>query len=103
MAVAMVSIVPVGTPDASLSSYVAQCVDIVEKSGLTYELTPMATIIEGDPRRIFDVVLEMHESVFSDRIVRVLTKISLDDRRDKQLTMKGKLASVRRKRGERTD
>jgi uncharacterized protein (TIGR00106 family) len=98
MAVAIVSIVPVGTPDASLSSYVAQCVDIVEKSGLAYELNPMGTVIEGDPKRILDVVLAMHESVFSDRIARVLTKVSLDDRRDKALTMKGKLESVRKKR-----
>jgi len=99
MAVAIVSIVPVGTPDASLSSYVAQCVDIVDSSGLKYELNPMGTVIEGDTARILEVILKMHESVFSDRIARVLTKISIDDRRDKPLSMEGKLESVRRKRG----
>lgn len=98
MAVASVSIVPVGTGDASLSSYVARCVDVVEDSGLKYQLNPMGTVIEGETADILEVVRKMHESVFSDEIVRVLTRISIDDRRDKPLTMEGKLESVSRKR-----
>ncbi len=98
MAVASVSIVPVGTGNASLSSYVARCVDVVEDSGLKYQLNPMGTVIEGETADILEVVRKMHESVFSDEIVRVLTRISIDDRRDKPLTMKGKLESVSRKR-----
>jgi uncharacterized protein (TIGR00106 family) len=98
MAVAIVSVVPAGTPDASISSYVARCIDIVEESGLKYELNPMGTVIEGDPEAIVRVVLAMHESAFDGKIVRVLTSMTIDDRRDKPLTMRGKIEAVERKR-----
>jgi len=32
----------------SVSQYVARVVDVVDKSGLPYVLTPMGTIIEGE-------------------------------------------------------
>ena len=32
----------------SLSQYVARSLDIIDKSGLPYQLTPMGTIIEGE-------------------------------------------------------
>jgi uncharacterized protein YqgV (UPF0045/DUF77 family) len=48
-----------------------------------------------------DNVLEaarmLHEVPFSKGVSRVLTTIKIDDRRDKKLTMKGKVASVVKK------
>ena len=35
----------------SLSPYVARSLDIIDKSGLPYQLTPMGTIIEGGARQ----------------------------------------------------
>lgn len=99
MAVAEVSVVPVGTGSASISKYVAAVVDIVEKSGLRFELNSMGTVIEGDIESILGVVRRMHESTFSEDVVRVLTSVKIDDRRDKALTMGGKLASVKKARG----
>lgn len=99
MAVAQVSVVPVGTPSASISRHVANCLDVLEATGLKYELNPMGTVIEGDLRAILEAIASMHESTFGDGVVRVLTSISIDDRRDKQLSMAGKLAAVREKRG----
>jgi len=42
-------------------------------------------------------VKKMHEGVFGEGVVRVLTTIKIDDRRDRPQTMKGKLDSVKRK------
>jgi uncharacterized protein YqgV (UPF0045/DUF77 family) len=39
----------------------------------------------------------MHEAVLREEVVRVVTTVKIDDRRDKPLTMKGKLDSVRKK------
>ncbi|RLE00057.1 MAG: thiamine-binding protein, partial [Aquificota bacterium] len=50
MAVAEVTVVPLGTGSPSLSVYVAKALKILEQSGLKYQLTPMGTIIEGDPK-----------------------------------------------------
>ena len=58
MAVAQVSVVPVGTPSASISQHVANCLDVLEGTGLKYELNPMGTVIEGELRAILDAIAE---------------------------------------------
>jgi uncharacterized protein (TIGR00106 family) len=94
MAVAEVSVVPVGTGSASISDYVAKAFQIVRESGLKYELSSMATNLEGDIPEIMEVVRKIHESAFEQGAVRVLTALKIDDRRDKPLTMEGKRAAV---------
>ena len=99
MPVAQVTVVPVGTASPSISRHVVHCLDVLEETGLKYELNPMGTVVEGDLREVLDAVASMHESAFGDDVARVITCIAIDDRRDKTLTMAGKLASVREKRG----
>ncbi len=41
------SIVPMGKGE-SVSAYVAQCVEVIDQSGLDYELHSMGTIVEGE-------------------------------------------------------
>lgn len=97
MAVVEISVVPLGTGTPSVSSDVARAVKVLEgEDGLSYEPTPMGTIIEGDLDRIMTVVRRMHEIVFSAGVMRVVTTIRIDDRRDKELTMQGKLAALQR-------
>ncbi len=98
MAVVQVSVVPVGTGSPSISDHVVECLSILEKTGLSFELTPMGTVIEGDLREILEAVAKMHEGTFGGAVARVLTTVIIDDRRDKPLTMSGKLDSVERKR-----
>ena len=97
MAVAEISIVPVGTDSASISTYVATAVKLVQASGLKYELSSMATNLEGDLDSILDIFRKMHESAFEHGAVRVLTALKIDDRRDKDLTIESKKAAVREK------
>ena len=94
MAVAEISVVPVGTGSASISDYVARAFKIVRESGLKYELSSMATNLEGDIPDIVAVVRKIHESAFEQGAVRVLTSLKIDDRRDKPLTMDGKKSAV---------
>lgn len=97
MAVAEISVVPVGTDTASISDYVATALKIVKESGLKYELSSMATNLEGDVGDILEVFRKMHESAFEQGAVRVLTALKIDDRRDKPLTIDGKKAAVKAK------
>ncbi len=94
MAVVEVSVVPIGTDGPSLSDYVAGVLDILEEKGIEYELTSMGTILEGDLEEVLEVVREMHESVFDDEIQRVVTTVRIDDRKDKDLRIEGKIKSV---------
>jgi len=100
VAVVEVTVVPVGTPSASLSEYVAGCVGTLkEAGGIAYQLTPMGTIIEGELDRVLEIIRLMHEQPFKKGIGRVVTTIRIDDRRDKDLTMSGKVAAVEARLG----
>lgn len=99
MAVAEVSIVPLGTGSTSLSEFVAACEkELLEHgTGLKFELTAMGTIIEGDLDLILAVIRRLHEVPFREGALRVSTSIKIDDRRDKQGSIEQKINSVQEK------
>ena len=98
MAVCSISVVPVGTGSTSVSPYVARCHEVLrETKDIKYQLTPMATILEGDLPRIMEILAILHRIPFEEGAKRVLTTVMIDDRLDKALTMNGKTDSVKRK------
>ena len=100
MAMIEVSVVPLGTSTPSVSQYVAGAVRILQSEpDIKYELTAMGTIIEGDMERLLTLAGRMHESAFEAGVMRVVTTIKIDERRDKPLTMNGKIDAVRKKLG----
>ena len=97
MAIAEITVVPSGI-GPSVSDYVVRAIRVIEKhEGVRFRLTPMGTILEGDLDSILDVIRDVHNCAFDDRVKRVLTLVKIDDRRDKELTMEGKLSSVHSK------
>jgi len=96
MAIMEISVVPIGTKGPSLSGYVARAIDILKKeSDIKYQLTSMGTIIEARSiEKLLSVAGKMHSILFSDEVKRVVTTIKLDERKDKDLTMNGKVKSV---------
>ncbi|MCM3312510.1 MTH1187 family thiamine-binding protein [Psychrobacillus sp. MER TA 17] len=102
MAIADVSIIPIGTSSTSVSAYVAyiqQVLDHYEKEKqIRYELTPMSTLIEAELPVLFEVIQKIHEAPFEQGALRTATSIRIDDRRDQPLTMDGKRKSVQEKR-----
>lgn len=98
MAIAEVTVIPVGTGSTSLSAYVAGMQRVLEQQeGIAYQLTPMSTIIEGPLARVFEAVRALHESPFEAGAARVSTSIKIDDRRDKEASCAQKMASVAEK------
>jgi uncharacterized protein (TIGR00106 family) len=98
MAIAEISIVPLGTKTPSVSQCVARAIKVLEKEkDIKYELTAMGTIVEGDLDRILAVVRKMHEETFGDGVARVLTTVKIDDRRDKSQGMKEKVDSLKKR------
>jgi len=95
MALADVTIIPLGTGTPSVSKYVAGTIKTLQREkGIKYEITPMGTVIEGDLDKILAVVKEMHEETFTQGVARVVTIIKIDDRRDKKSSMSGKVESL---------
>jgi uncharacterized protein (TIGR00106 family) len=98
MAIAEISVVPLGTKTTSVSQYVARAVKVLEQEkDIKYEMTAMGTIIEGDLDKILAAVKKMHEGTFGEGVVRVVTTIKIDDRRDKAQGMKEKVDSLKKK------
>ena len=97
MAVVFLTIAPLGTGTPSLSRYVAGVERILRATTLKHQLTAMGTIIEGDLDEILSVVRRMHEHPFTQGAVRVSTSLRIDDRRDKEHTIAGKMASIEEK------
>ncbi|WP_306981053.1 MTH1187 family thiamine-binding protein [Alkalicoccobacillus murimartini] len=99
MAIVDVTIIPVGTEGPSVSDYVASIQEVLQsyEGKITFQLTPMSTLIEGELPVLFEVIQAIHEVPFKNGIKRVATNIRIDDRRDKQQTMESKVASVQSK------
>ena len=97
MAILEISVVPIGTGGTSLSAYVADCLRMLKKEKLRYELSSMGTNIEGDLKDLFKIALKMHQVPFKKGARRVATTIKIDDRRDKKGTLEGKKRAVKDK------
>jgi len=97
MAIVEVSIVPVGTQTPSVSQYVARAVQMLQNEpDIKYELTAMGTIIEGDLERLLTLVGRMHQSAFDAGVMRVVTTVKIDERRDKASSISSKIEAVKK-------
>lgn len=82
-----------------MSEYVARVVDIVDRSGLDYMLTPMGTIVEGESwEQVMSVLKEGFESLKKD-CPRVSITMKIDYREGKEGRLKAKVRSVEEKIG----
>ena len=98
MAIVDVTVIPIGTESPSVSKYVADVQKILDSytDRISYRLTPMSTLIEGDLKDLLEVVQAIHEAPFQAGIDRVATNIRIDDRRDKKVKMDDKLDAVKK-------
>lgn len=94
MALMHLTIIPLGTGSASVGEYVVDIQKALEKSGLPYTLTDMGTTVEGSSKELLILAGQLSEMPFSKGVQRVVTQISLDDRRDKKIELGDKIASV---------
>jgi uncharacterized protein (TIGR00106 family) len=82
----------------SLSAYVARSLDIIDKSGLPYQLTPMGTIVEGEWDEVMALVTTCFQAMSRD-CNRISTSIKIDYRAGKSGRLKGKIRSVESRLG----
>ena len=83
----------------SKSVFVARVLDIVDKSGLEYQLTPMGTIIEGKTvEEVLAVINEAYEELQKD-CERVYSSIKIDYRKGPVGRLNQKVGSVEAKLG----
>jgi len=83
----------------SKSAFVARVLDIVDKSGLEYQLTPMGTIIEGETvEEVLAVINAAYEELQRD-CGRIYSSIKIDWREGPVGRLNKKVGSVEAKLG----
>jgi len=82
----------------SLSHYVARSLDIIDRSGLPYQLTPMGTIVEGEWEQVMALVTACYQTMSQD-CSRISTSIKIDYRAGKSGRLKSKIGAIESKLG----
>jgi uncharacterized protein (TIGR00106 family) len=95
MAIMEISVVPLGLKDTSVGDFVAAVIRHLQQEGIPYELTDMGTLIHGHAARLLKVAQVLHELPFDQGVDRVVTHITIDDRRDKEVHLGDKVKSVK--------
>jgi len=95
--IASLTVIPLGTASTSLSPYVALAVKALRKvKGIRFQVGPISTSIEAETLdELFRAVKVSHEAAFEAGAERVMTTLTIDDRRDvKHVTMLNKVKAI---------
>jgi len=88
---------PRGVGD-SLSPYVARILDVIDRSGVAYQLTPMGTILEGEWDQVMGVVDACFRELERD-CKRIGLNMKVDWRAGGESRLKSKIEHVESKLG----
>ena len=82
-----------GGKGESLSPYVSRILDVIDRSGVSYQLTPMGTILEGDFDTVMGVVSQCFRALEVD-CARIGMNLKMDYRAGPESRLKSKIAKV---------
>ena len=86
------SMSPLGKGE-SVGKYVSRSLDIIDRSGVDYQLNPMGTVLEGDWDEVLSVVRQCFERMRTD-CNRISCTIKVDYRKGHSGRLSSKMASV---------
>jgi uncharacterized protein (TIGR00106 family) len=82
----------------SVSPYIAVIEQVLEESGLTFEVNCNSTNVEGEWEDVFAVIKRCHEVVHGAGAPRIHTCLQVGTRTDREQRMVEKLQSVQKRR-----
>lgn len=86
------SVIPLGVGD-ELKELIAKALSIIDASGLSYKLGAMQTTVEGEPAEVMALITAVHQKML-ELAPRVLTNITIDDRKGWTGRLEGKVKDV---------
>jgi uncharacterized protein (TIGR00106 family) len=94
MIIAELAIFPT-SEGASVSRYIKEVLNVIEKSGLKHETGGMSTTIESpDLDSLFRVIKAAYEALANMGVKRIHIDLRVDHRLDKDATIESKLKAV---------
>ena len=91
------SMAPTGQGE-SLSAQVARVIDVIDRSGVPYQLTPMGTILEGEWGEVMAVVTACFDALAADW-PRIGVHIKIDYRAGPAGRLQSKTAKIEERLG----
>lgn len=91
------SIIPLGS-GSSISDEIAAALEIIDESGLRYQLTPTGTCIEGAWDEVMPIVRRCHEQA-RKKTGHVVTTIKIEDETGVQDKLTHNIISIEKKAG----
>lgn len=90
--IARFEVIPVR--DGSLSEEIAEAIEALDEHDVSYEMTATDTVIEAeDVGEVFEAVHAAHEAVEAGRVI---TSLEVDENRDRDQDIEGRVESVAR-------
>lgn len=86
---AAIQIVP-RSDNKDIYGIIDKAIEVIQTSGLKYEVTPMETVIEGPYDRVFEVIKAAQEAALSSGAFELLVNIKLHIRKDADVTFEEK-------------
>ena len=83
---------------AGVSEYVARILDVIDRSGVPYQLTPMGTILEGEFDDVMKVVGDCFRALEPD-CARIGMNLKMDFRAGTESRLKSKIEAVEKRLG----
>jgi len=91
------SIIPVGK-GSSIGDDIAKVLKIIDASRIPYRINPMGTVVEGTWDQVMGLIKRCHKAVLKNG-ERVVTTISIDDRKGRSGRIEEKVRSVEKRLG----
>lgn len=95
MAIMEISVIPLGLGSPSVGDYVAELIKYLQKEDIPHYLSDMGTVVQGEVPILLKLAQALHELPFARGVKRVVTHITLDDRRDKEVKLSDKIKAVK--------
>ncbi|KAK6354790.1 hypothetical protein TWF696_003924 [Orbilia brochopaga] len=87
-------LIPIGTPTASVSQYIANVQKLLAASGVKYSMHSAGTTLEGSWDEVTKVMGQAHTMLHNQGVVRIQTDIRIGSRTDKLQSIEDKVSVV---------
>lgn len=97
MALMQLTMIPIGE-GVSVGKFIAEIHRRLEEENAMFHLNDMGTVIEGEIHTLLELFAKIYETPFENGAMRVVTNITIDDRRDKIIHIGDKIEAVKKRR-----
>lgn len=85
------------TKNNNVYAVIDKVIDIIKNSGITYEVCPFETVMEGEYDKIMEVIKQAQETCFNNGADEVLVYIKIQNRDSEDVHIEEKMHKYRNK------